>query len=298
MTAVVRLHEWQGSPEWKEYRSRMGNASELAALMDCAPWFPHTPYELWLLKSGRVDEQEQTAAMRRGRALEPKARAFVERTFGEVFEPQVVARDRISASLDGISFDGTCVLEIKCPGQGRSSELWRYVQEHGAPPAHYWWQVQQSLYCAGAKRARFVVCHAEGEEIVDHIACEVRPDPAAHHALCEAWSQFFEHFDADEAPALTERDVEERTDAAWRDAVSSWREAKMWLEEAKRAEAEARAALVAAAGGRNTKGAGIKLTRYYKRGEIDWKQATVDLDLDAERYRKDGQWHFRISEQE
>jgi putative phage-type endonuclease len=295
MTAVIRRHEWQGSPEWKQYRSRMGNASELAALMDRSPWFPHTPYELWLLKSGRA-EQSETAAMRRGLALEPKARAFVEQAFEEVFEPQVVARDRISASLDGLSFDGQWVLEIKCPGQGRESELWRYVKQFDAPPEHYWWQVQQSLYCAAAAGARFVVCHADGERITDYIACEVAPDPAAHNALREAWERFFEHLDQDLAPPLTERDVEERTDAAWRDAVSSWREARMWLEEAKRAEAEARATLITAAGGRNAKGAGVKLTRYYKRGEIDWKRATADMDV--EQYRKDGGWQYRISEQE
>lgn len=295
MTVVVRLHEWQGSPEWKEYRSRMGNASELAALMDCAPWFPHTPYELWLLKSNRAD-REETAAMRRGLALEPLARAFIELEFGEVFEPQVVARDRVSASLDGLSFDGTTVLEIKCPGQGRHSELWRHVERHEAPPDHYWWQVQQALYCTAASKAHFVVCHAEGGEITSYMACEVKPDPAAHKALTEAWEQFFQYLDEDVAPPLTERDVEERTDTAWRDAVSSWREARMWLEEAKRAEAEARAALIKAAGERSIQGAGIKLTRYFKRGEIDWKRATAGMDL--EQYRKEGGWHYRISEQE
>src|SRR5690606_41253660 len=105
VSSVVRLHEWQGSREWREYRSRMGNAAELAALMDCSPWFPRTPYELWLLKSGRV-EPGVTPAMRRGLALEPAARAFIEGRLGEVFEPQVIARGRISASLDGLSFDG------------------------------------------------------------------------------------------------------------------------------------------------------------------------------------------------
>lgn len=295
MTAVVRLHEWQGSDQWKRYRSRMGNSSELAALMDCSPWFPHTPYELWLLKSGRV-EREQTAPMRRGLALEPAARAFVEREFEQVYEPQVVARDRISASLDGMTFDGRRVLELKCPVQGRESELWQYVRQNDAPPEHYWWQVQQALYCTGAIAVDFVVCHADGAEITAYLACEVKPDPAAHTVLREAWDAFFVHLDDDTAPALTERDVEDRTDAAWRDAVSAWREARMWLEEAKRAETEARAALIKAAGERSAKGAGIKLTRYYKRGEIDWKQATADMDLEP--YRKEGGWHYRISEQE
>lgn len=297
MSSVVRLHEWQGSREWREYRSRMGNASELAALMDCSPWFPRTPYELWLLKSGRV-EPGVTPAMRRGLALEPAARAFIEGRLGEVFEPQVIARGRISASLDGLSFDGRTVLEIKCPTRGRDSDLWCYVARHGGPPEHYWWQLQQGLYCATAAKAHFVVCHAEGSVVTDCLVCEVGPDPAAQVALAAAWETFFRYLDEDQAPPLTDRDVHERTDPAWRDAVASWREAKMWLDEARRAEAEARAALIREAGNRDTKGAGVKLTRYFKRGEIDWQRVSADIDLDLERYRKPGSWRFRITEQE
>lgn len=295
MKATIRRHEWQGSPEWQNYRNRMGNASELAALMDCSPWFPHTPHELWLLKSRRA-ERTVTPAMRRGLALEARARAFIEQEFDMLFEPQVVARERISASLDGLSFDGRTILEIKCPAKGLESELWQHVEQHGRPPEHYWWQVQQGLYCAAASRAHFVVCHAEGDEIVSYMACEVEPDPVAHETLAEAWERFFQHLDEDSPPPLTGRDTEERADTAWRDAVSAWKEARMWLEEAKRAETAARAALIEAAGNRNVQGAGVKLTRYFKRGEIDWKRATAGLDL--EHYRKEGSWHFRISEQE
>lgn len=295
MSSVIRLHEWQGSSEWKQYRSRMGNASELAALMNCSLWFPRTPYELWLLKTNRM-EKEVTAAMRRGSALEPLARTFIEHEFGEVFEPQVVARERISASLDGISFDGKTLLEIKCPRHGRESELWQQLEQQAVPPDHYWWQVQQGLFCSAAEKAHFAVFHAEAGAIVSYIACEVRADPAAHTALAQAWEEFFHYLDEDLAPPLTDRDVKLRNDAAWRDAVASWREAKMWLNEAKRAEAEARATLIKEAGNRDTKGAGVKLTRYFKRGEIDWKRATEGMEL--EQYRKEGGWHFRISEQE
>lgn len=295
MRAVIRQHEWQGSPEWKNYRSRMGNASELAALMNCSPWFPHTPHELWLLKSGRA-ERRTTPAMRRGLALESRARTFIEHEFDELFEPQVVARERISASLDGLSFDGQTVLEIKCPAKGLQSELWQHVEQHARPPEHYWWQLQQGLYCASAASAHFVVCHADDDEITSYMACQVQPDPVAQEALREAWDQFFPYLDEDTPPPLTARDIEERKDTDWRDAVSSWREARKWLEEARRAEAEARAALIEASGNRNVQGAGIKLTRYFKRGEIDWKRATAGMDL--EHYRKQGSWHFRISEQE
>jgi len=295
MSKVVNLHEWQGSPEWTSYRAKMGNASEAAALMNCSPWFPRTPYELWLLKSGRA-EKDENPAMARGLRLEPLARSFIERRFDEVYEPQVVARDRISASLDGLSFDGKWALEIKCPLNGRESDTWRHVARFACPPEHYWWQAQQALYCSGAQGLRFVVCHAENGEITDLIACEVRPDLPAHEVLHEAWIGFLRYLDEDEPPPLTERDVHQRTDPEWRDAVSAWKEAKRWLEEAKRAEAEARKALIEAAGGVSAEGAGIKLTRYWKRGEIDYRAATEGMDLEP--FRKEGSWQHRISEQE
>src|SRR5690606_17699659 len=221
-----------------------GGASEVAALMGCAPWCPRTPYELWLVKTGRA-VVEVNAAMTRGTLLEPAARAFAEELFGEVFEPQTAEMGRIVASLDGITFDGQCLLEIKVPAKGRDSELWAHVKEHQAPPEHYIWQVQQQLLCSGAKLARFVVCHAEGEQITDAIHCDVLPDLQMHEAIKAAWAQFFEYLDSDAPPPLTECDVREREDAEWAAAAQAWREAKQRLDEAKTAEAEARKALLA-----------------------------------------------------
>src|SRR5690606_24778045 len=243
MSDLIKPHEIQGTDEWKEWRRTRGNASEVAALMGCAPWFPATPYQLWTVKTGRAEVAESDA-MRRGTALEPAARAYAEELFGEVFEPQVCELGRLSASLDGLTFDGSTVLEIKCPAKGKYSETWKHVAEHGSPPEHYLWQIQQQLLCSGARLARFIVCHAEGEEITDAIYCDVLPDAQMAAALRQAWAQFFEHLDADTPPPLTDRDVRERTDAEWRDAVAAWKEAKARLDEASKAEKAARETLI------------------------------------------------------
>lgn len=293
--SLAEAHEFQGSAAWHARRRSQGNASEAAALMGCSPWFPRTPYELWLVKSGRA-EVDCTPAMRRGLELEPLARAYVERAFDEIYEPQVVSRERLGASLDGISFDGRRLLEIKCPQQGRESQTWAYVASRRMPPDHYWWQVQQQLYCADARSARFVVCHAEAGAIVDHLAVEVYPDPNAHQALLEAWQEFFDCLDTDSPPALGEQDLQERTDVPWRDAVARWKEARRWLEEARRDEAEARQQLIELSGGQSSVGAGLRLTRYWKSGEIDWKRATAGLDVEP--YRKQGGWQYRFSERD
>ena len=236
--------------------------------------------------------------MTRGTALEPAARAFAEELFGEVFEPQTAELDRIVASLDGITFDGQCILEIKVPAKGRDSELWAHVKEHQAPPEHYIWQVQQQLLCSGARLARFVVCHAEGEQITDAIHCDVLPDEQMHEAIKAAWEQFFEYLDSDTPPPPTERDVREREDAEWAAAAQAWREAKQRLDEAKTDEAEARKALLALAGEQSTVGAGVKATRYFVAGNIDYKRAAEDAGVDLSKYQKPGRWQWRLTESE
>ena len=293
---IIPAHQHQGTDEWKEWRRSRGGASEVAALMGCAPWFPRTPYELWLVKTGRA-VVEVNAAMTRGTALEPAARAYAEELFGEVFEPQTAELDRIVASLDGITFDGQCLLEIKVPAQGRDSELWAHVKEHQAPPEHYLWQVQQQLLCSGARLARFVVCHADGEQITDAIHCDVLPDVQAHEAIKAAWAQFFEHLDSDTPPPLTERDVREREDAEWAAAAQAWREAKQRLDEAGKAEKAARETLIQRAGEQSSQGAGVRVTRFWRSGSTDYAKAAKDAGLDLAAYERPGSWQYRITEQ-
>jgi predicted phage-related endonuclease len=62
----------QGSQAWLDYRLKMRNASETAAVLGESPWM--TPYQLWLLKTGR-STTKATAAMQHGTDMEPAARA-------------------------------------------------------------------------------------------------------------------------------------------------------------------------------------------------------------------------------
>ena len=77
----------QGSPEWHAYRLSRRNASESAAVLELSPWM--TPYQLWLVKTGR-SETRVTHAMQRGTDLEPLARAAYEDQTGRVMQPLVL----------------------------------------------------------------------------------------------------------------------------------------------------------------------------------------------------------------
>ena len=94
-----------------------------------------TPYQLWLVKTGR-SETRVTHAMQRGTDLEPLARAAYEDQTGLVMQP--------------------LVLEIKCPLRGTRSDLWQDVQS-GQVPTHYGIQVQHQLMVSGAALAHLWV---------------------------------------------------------------------------------------------------------------------------------------------
>src|SRR5690606_8695175 len=235
----------------------------------------------------------ENPAMRRGAALERQARELAEQVVGEPLMPHVFERDRMIGSLDGISFCGTRGLEIKCPVKGAESDVWQAV-EAGAPPAHYMWQAQAQILIAGLKRVTFAVYDEPTHSLV---FCDVLPDAQMAAAIRQAWAQFFKHLDADTPPPLTDRDVRERTDAEWRDAVAAWKEAKARLEDASKAEKAARETLIQLAGEQSSQGGGVRVTRFWRSGGIDYAKAAKDAGLDLAAYERPGSWQYRITEQ-
>ena len=108
-----------------------------------------TPRMLWWIKTGRAHEDAAGPAARRGRELERRARRACEQEAGIQMEPVCLVHDQLEwmrASLDGLSFDGSTVLEIKCPMNVRDQTA---AQQGGVPP-HYYAQLQRELEVSGA----------------------------------------------------------------------------------------------------------------------------------------------------
>ena len=286
-------HQIQGSQAWHEYRASKGNASEVAALLGCSPFYPRNAAELFDVKTGRKAVYEN-AAMRRGTQLEEPARAYMEVVLERSFSPHVCERDRLSASLDGIDLDETMILELKVPAKGAESDTWKHVEKHNAPPNNYWWQVQQQILCSGVNECVFAVCAADEDgNILDSIHCTVTADHKAHERIEKEWAWFLQKLDADERPEDDKPEVVEREDDEWQQAAEDFRAAKQALEKAKAEEERARKTLLELAGDQSAHGAGVKISRMYVKGSIDYK-AAVPKDIDLEPYRKSGRWQARI----
>jgi putative phage-type endonuclease len=274
MSTIVRMA--QGSPEWHEHRRKYRNASETAVVLGLSPWL--TPYQLWQVKLGLL-VPEVTPAMRRGSELEPAARAAYERQTGRVMQPLVVVDGEYSASLDGMTFRGERIVEIKCPIRGKESTLWNTVGA-GRLPEHYQVQVQHQLMVTKAEAADvFVFDGAEG------ILLEVASDANTWPRIHECWDKFAAFVTSKTAPPLSKGDVRERSDSDWNAAATHYLETKLFADQAQNALAEAKEILVALTSHTSETGGGVTVTRYWKQGAIEYRKIAELKALDLEQYR-------------
>jgi putative phage-type endonuclease len=284
MSTIMRLV--QGSPEWHEHRRKYRNASETPAVLGVSPWC--TPYQLWQQKLG-LTQPEVNNAMLHGTQLEPAARAAYETRTGHVMQPLVLVDGEYSASLDGLTLRGDRILEVKCPYQGRASTLWEAASA-GELPEHYWWQVQHQLLVAGAAIADvFVFDGTEG------LLLEVQPTPESWVRIRSAWDAFAQHVAKAAPPPLTERDVRVRDDPEWLEAAAAYLEVKARYDGLGTAYDEAKARLIALATHPKEEGAGVTVTKFWRRGNIDYKRMPELADVNLERYRTAGREEVRVS---
>lgn len=286
MTTIVKLV--QGSPEWHEHRAKYRNASETAVVMGASPW--QTPYQLWELRTGRR-QPEVNAAMARGTALEPQARAAYEALTGHVMQPLVLVDGLYSASLDGLTFDGELIVEIKCPVKGRTSTLWKAVADGKVPP-HYDWQIEHQLMVSKATMAHLYVFDGEQQE---GILIEVTPDPNRWKRIQQAWDGFMRCLETDTPPELTERDKVIRKDEEWRLAAEAYVSLKHDADALVARLDSAKDRLLELSTHPSEAGFGVSVTRYWKQGNVDYKRVPQLKEVDLDAYRQKGRFETRVS---
>jgi predicted phage-related endonuclease len=227
--------------------------------------------------------------MQRGRELEPAARAAYEQLTGLVMEPLVLVDGEYSASLDGMTLDGSLILEVKAPVRGQGSELWKEVQA-GQLPEHYFWQVQTQLMVSAAKLAHVWIW--DGRQ---GVLLEQHPAPDRWSEIRKAWDALMELIRTDQPPLLTERDTRERQDPDWRLAAERVINAKRLADGAATELEAAKRALIALTTHPSERGAGVCVTRYWKAGPVDYRQIPQLAEVDLERFRAPGREEVRVT---
>jgi putative phage-type endonuclease len=276
MPRIERLH--QNTPEWYRWRMQGIGASDAPVIMGETPF--RTVRRLWAMKTGRLQEEPAGPAARRGRELEHVARRMYERQTGTQMEPLCLVHEQFEwmrASLDGLSFDGSTLLEIKCP-----LRLWHRVSaQQGRIPSQYYPQLQHQLEVSGAERA-----HYWSFSGTNGVLIEIHPDKEYAKRLVKEEEAFWQLVKEKRWPELTNEELDLSADPKWREAALGYREAKLRLESATIEENQLRATLIAMAATKRTYGCGIEVLKSSRKGAVDYSAVPELRGVNLEPYRK------------
>jgi len=180
---VVRMPFQEGTAKWREWRDTGIGGSDAAVIMGVSPW--KTVERLWEEKTGRRVPHPPTRPMLHGKRMEPRARKAYEDRTGISVTPMCLRHPShpwMLASADGISFEHSVVLEIKCPRSPRD----HIAALRGRIPNHYYPQVQHLLAVSTAG-----MCHYWSYRRGVGALVEVRPDCAYIESLVEREWRFW-----------------------------------------------------------------------------------------------------------
>jgi len=276
MPRIERLH--QNTPEWHDWRRQGIGASDAPVIMGETPF--KTPKALWSMKTGRIQEDPAGPAARRGREMERSARRAYEQRTGIQMEPLCMVHEGFEwmrASLDGLTFDGATLLEIKCPLSLRD----RASAQEGRIPSHYHAQLQHQLEVSRAERAHYWSFHG-----TDGILIEIRPDREYAKRLIESEAAFWQLVKDDRWPEPVSDELDLGADPAWREAALRYREVRLRLEGATSEEHQLRAKLEGLATARRTYGCGVEILKSSRKGAVDYAAVAELRGVNLEPYRK------------
>ena len=195
----------------------------------------------------------------------------------------------MTATSDGLTLAGERIVEIKCPLKGRESTLWRSVQQERHLPEQYQWQVQHQLMMRADIADVFVFDASEG------VLFPVAPDETSWPRIHEAWEAFSRYVTEAQAPPLTDRDTLVRDDPEWLEAAARYVALRTAYDELSTKCDEAKTRLIELAGHAKEQGGGVSVTRFWKRGAIDYKRIPQLVGVDLKPYRSEPREEMRVT---
>ena len=173
---------------WHSLRFGRVTASKVYDIAHC-----QTPGGSLVMSVIGVSKLRDTAAMKRGRDLEPKVLGVVaQKLQKKVMKAGLVLRPDMpifGASPDGLTADGKAVIEVKCPSDEKA--LRRYITKSGTMAAKHRGQVQLLMHMTGRRKAYFCVAEPSYPEKGTVMICREKYDEAYCHGLVEAASRFW-----------------------------------------------------------------------------------------------------------
>lgn len=274
----------QNSEEWLQWRRNKIGASDAAAIMGVSPW--QTAYGLWCEKLQLHAPRQMNGAMQRGVDMEERARSAYESKTGLFVLPQVREHFNIEymiASLDGITIDGNNAVEIKCAGKEDHKKAL-----DGEIPEKYYPQLQHQIEVCNLKEIDYFSFDGE-----DGVIVKVHRNNLYIKMLKQQQAEFWDQLKNLTPPAMTDRDYVLRSDDLWNQAAAEWLAIRKQASDLEDREQELKAVLISMSQGRNSSGAGIKVSKVIKKGSIDYSKLPSEIDL--EQFRKPNISYWRLT---
>lgn len=176
----------QGSSEWADLRHKFRPASLTAVVLGFKKGESRQSL-VRLMASGSEKEFSdfvRDVLFENGHTAERNGRPSAEEIIGDELSPLTYVDDatRLLSSLDGITESEDQTWECKLG----NTELIRLVNDATLPDSH-WPQVEQGLFCSGAKRCLFTVCDIDGNILAK---MWYSPVPGRIEKIIAAWEQF------------------------------------------------------------------------------------------------------------
>ena len=281
MGRIVPLE--QNTQEWHAYRRNKIGASMAPVIMGVSPH--QTPLQLYhqLLDGIQLTE---TDSMRYGREKEGVARAWVNNSYDERFEPCVIQHeeyDWLIASLDG--WNGISPLEIKTV----NAQDWAAIEAGKIPEKHHP-QIQMQLEVSNSSVA-FYCAFYQGEMLVLSVA---RDEPYIKNMM-KAIREFRRCLIELDPPPSLDRDVPEIRDPI---AVSASVEfAQLLIEQGQIEERleKLRQCLIAFVPYDKAKVGPLTVVQIERQGAVDYKAIPQLEGVDLDQYRKKKTISWRIT---
>lgn len=277
----------QGSENWKSIRRDKLGASDASAVLGISKYT--TPYQLWEYKTG-LAEQSFNGAMHRGHLLEEEAREKFQLEQGVLFKPAVFFHPNIEfmmCSLDGLSSCGMFSVEIKCLKREDHE-----AAKKGKIHEMYIAQMMHQMAVTGHKQM-FYFSYYPYEPSYTII---VKRDDEYIEKMIEKEKEFYRCMTEFDPPPLCDRDYKDMdADKEFELASLVYLTAVMDRKEYEKNEDWAKEQMIAKAQG-NAKNRYVKITKYHRKGAVQYDKIEALKGIDLELYRKPAVESYRITE--
>jgi len=256
-------------------------ASDVPIIMGESPWC--TPLQLYEKKLGLLD-QVVTTAMARGTQMEEEARQELCRLTGIEMQPHRMFSNRtpcMMANYDARGIFNQQICEIKCPVNPDYPEK---------VPEKYYGQLQSQMYVAQVEEMMYFTYHPLGSKLIWCAA-----DPEYQKKMVDKVLEFHARLQQFDPPEPTDKDYDQRQDDVWNDLAEKYKYLLSTSKEMDRQLEECKASLIAQAKDRSTMGAGIKVCKMTRKGNIDYSKIIEIRGVDLEKYRKNTTNCWRIT---